>query len=55
VSATGTVPGSGAALATVADMLVKLVYSIACASMFHQRQMRTLRASVVILKATVAD
>jgi hypothetical protein len=39
----------------VVDVLVKLVYRIACASMFHQQQMSTLRASVLILKATVAD
>jgi hypothetical protein len=48
-------PGSGAVLALMFDLLGKLVYSIACASMVHQRQMRTLRASVVILKVTVAD
>jgi len=41
----------GTALAVV----LILVTFIGFASMFHQRQMRTLRASVVILKVTVAD
>ncbi len=46
--------GSGAALARVVNVPVKLVCGIVFASVFHQTK-HTLRASMVILKVAVAD